>query len=326
MTAPTSPFIDVHLRPDDLRESLTTDVQKGLNSLPKDLPPKWFYDARGSELFDEITRLPEYYPTETERAILHEHAAHLVALAGASTLVELGAGSADKTRVLLSAMRDLGILRRYAPFDVSETALRRSAAAIAVQYPGTVVHAVVGDFDRHLHAIPRGGVRLFALLGGTIGNYPPVARKEFLQQLAAQMRPGDSFLLGVDLVKDVGRLIAAYDDAQGVTEAFNKNLLAVINRELDADFDLDRFDHIARWNADSEWIEMWLRSTERQHVSVRGLQLQVQFDRGEEMRTEISAKFRRAGVVAELEAAGLEPVEWVTDDAGDYALSLSVRR
>jgi len=305
--------------------SLETDVRSGLTTRPKDIPPKWFYDDRGCELFDAITRLPEYYPTEREREILRAEAAAIAEVSQADTLVELGSGTSDKTRVLLDGLRAGGRLRRFVPFEISEATLRAAAAAIAEEYPGIDVHAVVGDFERHLGDLPDDGRRLIAFLGGTIGNFAPAERKRFLADLADGMRPGDRFLLGTDLVKDVGRLEAAYDDAQGVTAEFNLNVLAVVNRELDADFDLDQFEHIARFDRDEEWIEMRLRSRRDQHVEVRALDLAVDFGEGEEMRTEISAKFRRERVEAELAEAGLRLERWMTDPAGDFALSLSVR-
>ena len=315
--------VDVHLGPTDLHDALTADARRGLNATPKDLPPKWFYDDRGSQLFDEITRLEEYYPTRAERAILVERADEIAAVSGADTLIELGSGTSEKTRLLLDALARAGRLRRFVPFDVSEQTLRDAALAIDEEHPGVEVHAVVGDFERHLELLPRGGRRLVAFLGGTIGNLPPATRAEFLASVAAGLEPGDSFLLGTDLVKDVVRLIAAYDDTAGVTAAFNRNLLLVLNRELGADFDPEAFAHVARWNAESEWIEMWLRSTVAQAVKVPELDLVVELEDGEEMRTEISAKFRRAGVEAELAAAGLALTRWWTDPAGDFALSLS---
>ena len=243
--------IDVHLAPDWLRSALRADVAEGLTASPKELPPKWFYDERGSELFDEITRLPEYYPTRCERAILTERAPEIAALSGADTLVELGSGTSEKTRLLLDACvagGGRGRLRRFIPFDVSEATLRQAATAVAGEYPTVDVHAVCGDFDHHLGTIPRGGRRLVAFLGGTIGNLDPKQRAEFLAALSANLAPGDGLLLGTDLVKDPARLVAAYDDAAGVTAAFNRNVLAVVNRELDADFDVDRFGHVARWD------------------------------------------------------------------------------
>ncbi len=318
--------IDVHLAPDALRSALRADVAEGLTSSPKELPPKWFYDERGSELFDEITRLPEYYPTRCERTILDQRAPEIATLSGADTLVEIGSGTSEKTRLLLDACVAGGAgLRRFIPFDVSEATLRQAATAVAAEYPTVAVHAVCGDFDHHLGTIPGGGRRLVAFLGGTIGNLDPKQRAEFLAALSANLAPGDGLLLGTDLVKDPARLVAAYDDDAGVTAAFNRNVLAVVNRELGADFVLDRFEHVARWDADQEWIEMWLRSTDAQKVTVADLGLVVAFEAGEEMRTEISAKFRRDGVDSELAAAGLALTRWWTDPAGDFGLSLSFR-
>lgn len=315
--------VDVHLTPVDLHRALTDDARRGLTSTPKDVPPKWFYDDRGSQLFDEITRLDEYYPTRAERSILVARADEIAAASGADTLVELGSGTSEKTRLLLDALARSGQLRRFVPFDVSETTLRDAAQAIAAEHPSIDVHAVVGDFERHLHELPRGGRRLIAFLGGTIGNLPPDTRAKFLAEIAADLEPGDAFLLGTDLVKDVDRLIAAYDDAAGVTAAFNRNVLSVLNRELGADFDPESFAHVAKWDAESEWIEMWLRSEPAQSVKVPELDLVVEFAAGEEMRTEISAKFRRDGITAELATAGLTLQHWWTDQAGDFALSLS---
>jgi L-histidine N-alpha-methyltransferase len=315
--------VDVHLAATDLTDALRADARRGLTSTPKDLPPKWFYDDRGSQLFDEITRLEEYYPTRRERSILEARADEIAAASGADTLVELGSGTSEKTRLLLDAFARAGLLRRFVPFDVSEQTLRDAATAISGEHPGIEVHAVVGDFERHLDRLPGGGRRLVAFLGGTIGNLPPAVRAEFLAAIAAGLAPGDTFLLGTDLVKDVDRLVRAYDDAAGVTAAFNRNVLSVINRELGADFEIEAFEHVARWNADDEWIEMWLRSPVAQTVKVPELDLVVEFGAGEEMRTEISAKFRRDTVRAELAAAGLALAEWWTDPEGDFAVSLA---
>jgi L-histidine N-alpha-methyltransferase len=306
--------------------SLEQDARVGLTSRPKDIPPKWFYDDRGSELFDEITRLPEYYPTRCERAILAAHAGEIVRRAGADTLVELGSGTSEKTRLLLDAMRDNNSLVRFVPFDVSKRTLHDAAAAIEKEYPVVDVQPVVGDFTLDLDTIPHVGTRLVAFLGGTIGNLLPPARAEFLASVAAMLGPDDRFLLGTDLVKDVDRLVAAYDDAQGITAAFNKNVLLVMNRELDAAFDVDAFDHVAVWDAENEWIEMRLRSRVDQAVPVKALELSVPFVAGEEMRTEVSAKFRRERVAEELAAAGMELVDWWTDPGNDFALSLARRR
>lgn len=321
----TEPTIDVHLDPDWMDRSLRADVLAGLTATPKELPPKWFYDDVGSELFDKITRLVEYYPTEAEREILRERASLIVARSGADTFVELGSGTSDKTRVLLEAFGVTGQLRRFVPFDVSEATLREAAASIAATWPRLEVHGVVGDFDHHLSAIPRGGRQLTAFLGGTIGNYKTEERGRFLSAMAERMAPGDTLLLGTDLVKDTERLELAYDDPAGVTAAFNKNVLAVINRELDADFDLDMFEHVAVFDHEHEWMDLRLRSLAHQRVRVAGLGLEVAFAEGEEMRTEVSAKFRPERVEAELQAAGLTLVELWTDTRGDYALSLARR-
>jgi L-histidine N-alpha-methyltransferase len=315
--------IDVHLGQDELDAALRDDVRRGLTSTPKELPPKWFYDDRGSMLFDEITRLPEYYPTRREREILQARAADIAEITGADTLVELGSGTSEKTTLLLDALHDAGRLRRFVPFDVCEPVLRDAAATIAARYDGLGVIAVVGDFEHHLDEIPDIGRRLIVFLGGTIGNLVPDERARFLSEIAAQMGPDDAFLLGTDLVKDVARLEAAYDDSAGVTAAFNKNVLTVINDRLGGDFDPDRFDHVARFDTDNEWIEMHLRSTADQTVTIRDLDLTVHFAAGEEMRTEISAKFTRPRVEAELLAAGLKPAQWWTDPAGDFAVSLA---
>jgi L-histidine N-alpha-methyltransferase len=313
-----------HLGSDDAAAALSADALAGLTTTPKTLPPRWFYDERGSELFDEITRLPEYYPTRSERAILAARKAEIAAATGADVLVELGSGTSEKTRLLLTALRQTGTLRRFVPFDVDASVLRQAGAALTAEYPGLAVEAVVGDFTRHLDHLPRGGRRLIAFLGSTIGNLEPEPRAAFLAELAGTLRPGDSFLLGTDLVKDTARLVRAYDDAAGVTAAFNKNVLAVLNRELGADFDLDTFDHVALWDAEQTWIEMRLRSRIDQVVTVAALDLEVPFLAGEELRTEVSTKFRRAGLERELAAAGLTMTSWWTDPAGDFALSLSV--
>jgi len=313
----------VHLAPGDIAEALARDVRVGLSDEPKWLPPKWFYDERGSELFDQITRLPEYYPTRREKEILAARAGDIAAGTNADTLVELGSGTSEKTRWLLDALRDHGTLRRFIPFDVDETTLTRAGQEVTAAYPGLQVDALCGDFERHLDAIPSDGRRLVALLGGTVGNLQPAQRKAFFAEIRDGLNPGDAFLLGTDLVKDKDRLIAAYDDAAGVTAAFNRNVLAVVNRALDADFDPDAFDHVARWDDDEEWIEMHLVARTDVTATVAQLGMAVAFQAGEGMRTEVSAKFRPARVREELAAAGMELRHWWTDAAGDYALSLS---
>ncbi|MGH9278077.1 MAG: L-histidine N(alpha)-methyltransferase [Acidimicrobiales bacterium] len=322
---PIKPSIEVYLTRDDIRAALEDDVRTGLTSTSRELPPKWFYDDRGSALFERITRLPEYYLTRAERRILNERRHEVAPFSGADTVVELGSGTSEKTRLLLDAFTDRRQLRRVIPFDVSEMTLRRASAALAEEYAGVEVKAIVGDFDHHLGEIPGGGRRLIAFLGSTIGNFPPKARAEFLAALASGMETGDSLLLGTDLMKDPARLIAAYDDADGVTADFNRNVLRVVNRELKADFASERFAHVALLDEEEEWIEMRLRSDGDQHVSVAALELRADFADGEEMRTEISAKFRRDRVEEELAQAGLALARWWTDEPGDFALSLSFK-
>ncbi|AQZ70799.1 dimethylhistidine N-methyltransferase [[Actinomadura] parvosata subsp. kistnae] len=312
-----------HLDRDYLRQALEHDVTTGLTSTPKWLPPKWFYDATGSELFSRITRLPEYYPTRRELAILRARAADLAAVSGADTLVELGSGTSEKTVLLLDALSAAGTLRGYTPVDVDAVTLDAAAHRLAGRYPGLTVRAVCADFERHLALLPRNGRRMVAFLGGTIGNLEPAARAVFLKELRATLRPGDTFLLGADLVKDRGRLVAAYDDSAGVTAAFNRNVLHVINRELDADFEPDAFEHVALYDERHDWIEMRLRASREMRVRVGGLGLEVSFEAGEEMRTEISAKFRPEGLRMELETAGFGVRRHYTDPAGDFALVLA---
>ncbi len=316
--------MEIYLDPGALHDQLARDVRAGLTGTPKTLPPKYFYDARGSELFDEITRLPEYYPTRAERAILVAHAGEIAAATGAQTLVELGSGTSEKTRLLLRALREAGTLRRFVPFDVDPAVLKDASTAVTAEFPGVEVEPVVGDFELHLGLLPAAAHRTIAFLGSTIGNLDPDQRRGFLGAIRSVLRPGEAFLLGVDLVKSPERLVPAYDDGAGVTAAFNKNVLAVVNRDLDADFAPDQFDHVAVWDAEREWIEMRLRSRLDQLVRIRALDLTVHFERGEELRTEISAKFRRAGLERELAAAGLTLTGWWTDPDGDFALTISV--
>ncbi|MEU6282813.1 L-histidine N(alpha)-methyltransferase [Streptomyces sp. NPDC047028] len=319
-----SPLHVTRTLPEDATDAaLRADVRRGLTATPKSLPPKWFYDARGSELFDEITGLPEYYPTRAEREILAGRSGEIAAASGARTLVELGSGSSEKTRYLLDALTGL---RAYVPVDVSESALIRAGQALVADRPDLDVHALIADFTAPLALPATPGPRLVAFLGGTIGNLLPAERAAFLATVRTLLAPGDGLLLGTDLVKDEGVLVRAYDDAAGVTAAFNKNVLAVIDRELGADFDPGAFDHVARWDADLEWIEMRLRSRTAQTVKIPALDLAVHFAAGEELRTEVSAKFRKDGVTGELAAVGMELTHWWTDEAGRFALSLSVAR
>jgi L-histidine N-alpha-methyltransferase len=308
----------------EAESSLADDVLDGLTKPFKELPPKHFYDERGAELFDQICGLPEYYQTRTERAILERDAAAIVAATGAVELVELGSGMATKTRVVLDAMAKAGTLERYIPLDVTEGVVRDCATELVDEYPGLRVHGVIGDFERHLDRVPAAtGPRIVAFLGGTIGNFAPGSRRRFLRSVAGLLGPDDRLLLGTDLVKDAAVLEAAYDDAQGVTAEFNLNMLHVLNRELEADFDIDRFEHVAFFDRRNEWIEMRLRSRVQQDVAIAALGLEIAFATGEELRTEISAKFTRVRVEADLAAAGLALTGWHTDDKGLFALSLS---
>ena len=303
--------------------SLAADVRDGLTRDLKELPPKYFYDARGSELFDRITELPEYYPCRCERAILNRHAPEIVRAGAAQELVEPGSGSASKTRALLYAMAGEGSLRRYVPIDVSQTVVERSAEELVETYPGLEVHGVVGDFERHLHHVPAGRNRLIAFLGGTIGNLYPPARARFLAQIRKLLGPEDRFLLGVDLVKDVAVLEAAYNDSAGVTAQFNRNVLRVINEELGADFDLDAFEHVAFFDPEASWIEMRLRARGEQRIAIEGAGMEVSLADGEDLRTEISAKFTRDGLERELEAAGMALTAFYTDPGGLFGLALA---
>jgi L-histidine N-alpha-methyltransferase len=312
-----------HLGPDDER-TLADDVLDGLTRPLKELPPKHLYDARGSELFDAICELPEYYQTRTERSILLEHAADIVQRTGAVELVELGSGSATKTRVLLDAMAAGGTLSRYVPVDVSATTVHAVAELFADEYPGMSVFGLVADFERHLEHLPEpAGPRLVPFLGGTIGNFPPGSRRRFLRSLRDVLGPDGHLLLGTDLVKDPRVIEAAYNDSAGVTAQFNLNVLHVVNRELGADFDVDAFEHVAFFDREREWIEMRLRATEAQHVRVDALDLEIDFAAREELRTEISAKFTPDGLRADLDAAGLELVELLTDPDELFAVSLA---
>jgi L-histidine Nalpha-methyltransferase len=315
--------IDVHLSAEEVRSQMRTDAVKGLQGATKSIPPVWFYDERGSRLFEEITQLPEYYPTRAERVLLQRHAPAIAELAKADTLVELGAGACDKTRVLLAALQEAGTLARYVPFDVSDEFLRAAAATLSDEFDGVAIHLVIGDFHHHLAEIPTDGRRLIAFLGGTIGNLDPAQRARFLFDLNCTMSSDDSLLLGSDLVKDRARLVAAYDDAAGVTADFNRNVLRVLNEQLGGDFEPSRFRHIARWNEDEQWIEMRLRAEEQTEVMLEEAGITVRFDEGEELLTEISAKFTPARVEEELAEAGFVVEEmWGADD-GEFLLSLA---
>jgi L-histidine N-alpha-methyltransferase len=324
VTAVIEPILDVHLSAEDLRRALESDVRTGLTAAPKSLPPVYFYDDRGSRLFDDITRLPEYYPTRCERAILDAHAKDIATSTETDVLVELGAGTCEKSRVLVDAMLSTGELHRFVPFDVSDSTLWEAAKALAREYPGLAVQAVVGDFHRHLDRLPQGGRRMFAFLGGTVGNLDPEERRGFYRDLVSVMSPADRLLLGTDLVKDRTRLVNAYDDAEGVTAEFNRNVLHVLNRELGADFRPERFEHVARWNEQDSRIEMWLRSSTDQEVRVADLDLDLSFAAGEEMRTEISTKFSIDGLRDELADGGFA-VESSWSSPGDEFLLTTAR-
>jgi L-histidine Nalpha-methyltransferase len=316
--------IDVHLDA-DAAATMARDVRAGLCAYPKELAPKYFYDERGSLLFEQITELPEYYPTRAERQILGDRSGEILdAAERPTTLVELGSGSAAKTRHLLSAMRDADCLRTYVPVDISEEITHRTAAELVDEYPGLTVRGLVCDFEQHLERIPESsGSRVIAFLGGTIGNQYPRQRHAFLERIRGLLGPGDRLLLGTDLIKDPARLEAAYNDSAGVTAEFNKNVLAVLNNQLGADFDLEVFEHVARYDAEAERMDIRLLSLADQEVRLEGLDLEISFAAGEEMRTEISTKFTRERLEAVYAGAGLRLEGWFTDAAEDYALSLA---
>jgi iron(II)-dependent oxidoreductase len=307
----------------DVRDTLAEDVRAGLTSELKQIPPKYFYDERGSELFDRITSLPEYYPTRAEREILNRRAPEIVRDSRAAELVELGSGSASKTRALLYAMAGEGTLRRYVPLDVSQATVESCAAELTELYPGLEVHGVVGDFGRDLARVPDGQRRLFAFLGGTIGNLFPDERAAFLTRLRTMMLPGDRLLIGTDLVKDRSVLEAAYNDTQGVTAEFNRNVLRVVNDGLGANFEPEAFEHVAFFDEANSWIEMRLRANGAQDVRIEGADLELTFEDGDEIRTEISAKFTRDAVETELRVAGLRLEHFFTDENGLFGLAVA---
>jgi L-histidine Nalpha-methyltransferase len=321
--APEQIAIEVHLPQGGPMASLAEDVREGLSSPFKELPPKYFYDERGSRLFEEITELPEYYPTRAERSILDAQAGEIVGAARPRTLIELGSGACAKTRCLLDAMRERGLLETYVPVDISEEITREACRWLVEEYAGLRVHGVICDYETHLERIPREEGALIAFLGGTIGNFRPATRRSFLARIATLMYPNDRFLLGTDLVKDRARLEAAYNDAGGVTAEFNKNVLRVLNRELGADFDPDAFEHRAFWDEHLLWMDIRLRSRGDQLVEIPALEMEARFADGEEMRTEISAKFTREGLERIYREAGLEMTEWWTDPEGLFGLSLA---
>jgi L-histidine Nalpha-methyltransferase len=322
---PPGVTVEVHLPSDWAAGELRHDVHRALTTQPRVLSPKWLYDQRGSELFDAITRLPDYYQTEAERHILRRRARHIAELTRADTVVELGSGTSDKTRTLLDAFGSTGQLRRFVPLDVSEQFLVDAAVELAREYPGLQVHAVVGDFTRHLDRLPDDGRRVVAFLGGTIGNLYPSERAAFFAEVADELRRREWFLLGVDLVKSSDRLIAAYDDPGGVTAEFIANSLRVVNRELGARFDLDAFRYVAFWDPAEERMDMRLRAIRAQRIPVDGLGLEVELAAGEELRIEVSAKFRLDALGDELARAGLAVRHAWTDPARDFGLVLAER-
>jgi L-histidine N-alpha-methyltransferase len=325
MSTAKEPVVSVLLDPDWASGSLVDDVRRGFSAQPRALPPKWLYDDTGSELFDQITRLPEYYPFAREHTILTDHAGEIVEASGATTLVELGSGTSEKTRILLDAFASTGTLECFAPVDVSESTLRTAAEQISARYPGVQVEAVVGDFTLHLAHLPRHGRRMVAFLGGTIGNLYREERAAFLGVLSDVLEPGDSLLLGTDLVKSADRLIAAYHDEAGVTEQFVLNSLRVLNRELGADFDLEGFSYVPFWDAHMERMDLRLRSEVPQRVTIPGADLVLDLASGEEIRVEISTKFRVSGIAAELESAGFDITRVWTDEDADFALTLATK-
>lgn len=323
MSGVTTKSVEVHLDASRLAERLERDARIGLESTPKALPPKWFYDERGSRLFEQITRLEEYYPTRRETEILQARAADVARITGADTLVELGSGSSAKAAVLLDALASAGRARRYVCFDVCAEAVEGAMERLAASYPSLELNGAVGDFEEHLCLLPTGGRRLMAFLGGTVGNLAPPERRSFMGHLRSAMAPGEWLLLGADLVKDPRRLCRAYDDRSGVTAEFNRNVLRVLNSVLGGNFDDRRFHHVAAWDDRQEWIEMRLRSERDQQVELGAIGLSIGFAAGEEMRTEISCKFRREGLESELSDAGFAVRRWWTDTAGDFSVSLS---
>ena len=315
--------IDVHLSPDEVRRQMRADAVAGLQATHKSIPPVWFYDERGSQLFEQITHLPEYYPTRSERHLLELHAVAIAERSKADTLVELGAGACEKSRVLLSAMEGIGTLARYVPFDVSDDFLRGAASVLSEEYEALAIHLVIGDFHQHLGEIPSEGRRMVAFLGGTIGNFDPAQRARFFFDLNCSMSSDDSLLLGTDLVKDRGRLVAAYDDAAGVTAEFNRNVLHVLNEQLGGNFEPEHFTHVACWNESEQWIEMRLRAQESTRVTLRDAGIEVRFDEGEDLLTEISAKFTPDRVEEELKAANFVIDEMWGAEEGEFLLTLA---
>lgn len=318
----TTLTVEVLVTEADRRAAMEEDVRAGLSRRPRSIPPVWFYDEVGSRLFDEITRLPEYYLTRAERSILEAASMEIVVASGADTLVEIGSGTSEKTRLLLDAMAATGQLRHIVLLDISKEILRQAAGELSDRYE-VDVHAVVGDLRSDLVQLPRPGRALWAFLGSTIGNFEPRSRAELLSHFHDAFNSGDSLLLGTDLRKDVARLLAAYDDAQGVTARFNLNVLEVLNHSLGANFDPGGFEHVAKWNPEGSWIEMRLRSRRDQQVKIPSLGMVLEIDAGEELLTEISSKFDIDELNSELADAGLFRIKGWTDWSGDFLLTLA---
>ena len=327
MSQPNAPTLEVHLTPEAMATQMAHDVRDGLTAEQKSVPPTWFYDDLGCDLFDQITRLPEYYPTRTERGILAEASGDIVRSVGATTVVELGSGTSEKTAILLHAARDADLLRRFVPFDVSRSVIVDAMDRLQEEYPAVSFHGVVGDFRHHLggflDSTRTDDPRLVVFLGGTIGNFDEPGRLDFHREVAAGLGDDDRILLGTDLVKEPERLERAYDDAAGVTAEFNKNVLTVMNRELDGDFDIGAFDHVARWNDEDRRIEMRLRSHRHQSVRLDALELEVEFAEGEELLTEISCKFTPDSLAEELADGGLRVTDQFSDDARDFLVTIA---
>jgi L-histidine Nalpha-methyltransferase len=318
--------LDRRLPPDFLINSLRADAREGLTAAPKNIPSKWLYDAKGSELFEKITQQPEYYPFRLEGGILETVADEIAAATRARSIIEFGSGSADKTDILLRALRRAGTLRTYTSIDISESALLAAGSRLIAEYPGLSVRALLADFETQAEIPAAHGSpppRLVLFLGGSIGQLRPGQRAEFLRSLRGAFRPGDMLLLGIDLVKDPAKLMAAYNDSAGVSSTFSKNILSVLNEHAGADFNLDAFDYVVTWHGEAECVAMWLQSRINQVVRLSEIDLSVDLAAGERIRMSISAKFRRAGIQTELECAGFSLRHWWTDPHGQYALSLS---
>jgi len=323
LVGPSNLEIDVHLEAGGAPTSMAEEVRAGLSAEPKSLPSKYFYDERGSRLFETITSLPEYYLTRAEEGLLESRGREIARISRPRDLVELGSGAATKTRLLIEAALAEGTLRRFVPVDVSERIAEHSSREIAAAYPDLEIRAVVADFEAHLERIPRGGRRLVALLGSTIGNFAEPKAVELLRNIKGMVGAEDWFLFGTDLVKATSLLEAAYNDSRGVTAEFNRNILNVINRHLDGNFDPGAFEHVAFYNVEEARIESYLRSSERQDVRLGAIDLDVSFEMGELLWTEVSCKYTRSSVERLLEAAGLQMMHWIVDDEATFALSLS---